>query len=81
LLKLLEILLSRKQSALARSALTYTYFLNPFIAQSKYGIDLLCDCGIILDIVYVCGKGFFVEPGEHTAREMGGQLGARRWYN
>lgn len=61
------------------SPLTYTDFLNPFIAWSKYSIDLLHGCGIILEVVHFCEKGFFVEPGEHTAQETEGQLGAQRW--
>ena len=57
----------------------YTDFLNPFVAWSKYSIDLLHDCGIILEVVHFCEKGFSVEPGEHTAQETEGQLGAQRW--
>lgn len=51
----------------------YTDFLNPFIALSKYGMDLLHNCGIIPGAVHFCEKGFFRES---TVQEIEVQLGA-----
>lgn len=63
---------------MTRSALTYPAFLT----HSFHGPNtayLSHNCGILLEVVHFCEKGFFRDPGEHTAQETGGQPGAQRW--